>query len=921
MSVQPVPPSHRPLFRRLLAATVGVVALGIACKEPLPFEPQAAGGIAIAPVSTGALTAVVGSTLTAPLTVTVRDTAGRPIEGAMVSFAIASGGGSVTPAQMVTPASGVAGTSYTLGTTSGSKSLQVTASRDGVTATHTFTIVGTPGAAATLQVTLSRDTTTRDSTMLTSIGDTLTARVTRVLDQHGNAITGADATPTWSLVTAGDTTTLGVAPATGLLTSRANGTVVVRATVGAATKDAKVVVQQRVASVAIAPRAVRLVNVGDGQTFTATARDARGTVVPAASFTWASRDAAVVTVNTTGAAMAAGNGSTHIAVASNGPVAASDSAIVRVGPAVVSYVAITPGVDTLRSTSRTRTLTAAVLDQDSLVMAGQTVTWSSLDPSIATVSTSGAVTSVAAGVARIVAASTSDATKRDTAQIAVIPTVNTLVIAEPSQTIGYGETLQLNATARDSAGVVIPGAPLTWTSGTTTVATVNGSGLVTALSTSGSSVITVAGGGKSATVTITVANVVHWANVQVGHSGHGACGVSTRGQLLCWGSNWPGYFGDGTSGTFSSVPKRITTPAFVKMAFSGNHTCLLIADGTVRCAGENRYGQLGVPTSQTGTCGNSTNGTFPCSTTFIPVQLPSGVTFAKLFVGQDHTCGLTSSGQAYCWGVNWGGQLGIGSTNNTQNPVPTAVSTTLRFSELFLGPATSCGRALSDGRIYCWGKNGLYGLFGNNTAAEYTSQPGTPVANSTLSGSMSTPNAQDGAACALDGNGIAFCWGYNGWGQLGDGNTNTNPNRVPVQVSTSVRFTQIATAFGHSCAVSTDQDVWCWGFGANGALGGGAAPANTCTGGGMLTATQGLYQGSAACALTPVMVSGGRKFRSISLASLYAFITGITPSTVASLSCGVTVDGEAYCWGREHRGIQDNTLSNFTPQRVSNPSN
>ena len=190
--------------------------------------------------------------------------------------------------------------------------------------------------------------------------------------------------------------------------------------------------------------------------------------------------------------------------------------------------------------------------------------------------------------------------------------------------------------------------------------------------------------------------------------------------------------------------------------------------------------------------------------------------------GTAHSC-MIQSGAAYCWGNNSNGQLGDGSTTNSTSPVPVYTGGVLAgrtLTQIVAGGSSTCALD-STGLAYCWGLN-TSGQLGNNS----TTQSPVPVAVSTsgvLAGKTLTQLAAGNAhVCALDSTGTAYCWGSNGNGQLGI--NSTTKSLVPVAVSTSgvlsgVTLTQITAGFGHTCAVSSAGAAYCWGANGNGQLG------------------------------------------------------------------------------------------------------
>lgn len=239
-------------------------------------------------------------------------------------------------------------------------------------------------------------------------------------------------------------------------------------------------------------------------------------------------------------------------------------------------------------------------------------------------------------------------------------------------------------------------------------------------------------------------------------------------------------------------------------------------------------------------------------------------------------CAVKSGGAAYCWGYGVQGQLGNGTTTSSSSPQ--AVSGSLTFSTVAANgsyPAASqyvAGQVCAltpGGAAYCWGSN-QFGQLGNGSTSATT----TPSA---VSGGLTFSSVSVGvdAACGVTPSGGAYCWGRNYYGQLGNGTQTfdaANPN--PVQVSGGQAFSSISAGGGTTCGVTTAGAAYCWGEGEHGELGTGT----TLPPGGFY------YSGQT----TPVPVSGGLTFRSVSVGSAY--------------SCGVTTSNAAYCWGNNGDG-------------------
>jgi alpha-tubulin suppressor-like RCC1 family protein len=291
------------------------------------------------------------------------------------------------------------------------------------------------------------------------------------------------------------------------------------------------------------------------------------------------------------------------------------------------------------------------------------------------------------------------------------------------------------------------------------------------------------------------------------------CGLTSAGTAWCWGAGESGQLGNGVLADQTSPTAVSGGLTFVQLSASGLATCGLTPAGTAYCWGRNNTGQLG-------------DGSFEDKLVPTPVTSAAGgeaVVFASLEAGGGHTCGLTSTGKAYCWGLDDGGQLGDGGTQ--QLLVPNAVSTTLAFTELTARNSSTCG--LSGGALYCWGYNSN-GQLGDGT----TTSHGTPTAAGGASfaalGAGATNDGSTAAiqSCGLDASGAAYCWGVNNFGQLGDGTT--TDRSTPIAVTgpgggSALAFAGLATGGTHTCGRTTGGLIYCWGWNHLGQLGDGTS--------------------------------------------------------------------------------------------------
>ena len=232
--------------------------------------------------------------------------------------------------------------------------------------------------------------------------------------------------------------------------------------------------------------------------------------------------------------------------------------------------------------------------------------------------------------------------------------------------------------------------------------------------------------------------------------------------------------------------------SFSQFTSNGGYTCALTTTGQAYCWGANNQGQLG---------NNSTT----VSRIPVAVQMPAGVSFQSIAAGYAHTCALTTTGQAYCWG--YGDRLGNNSTTNSLTPVAVQMPAGVSFQSIAAGSLHTCALTTT-GQAYCWGYGGS-GQLGNNSTAVSR----IPVAVQMPAGvSFQFIAAGYYHTCALTNEGKAYCWGQGGSGRLGNNSTTDSRIPVAVQIPAGVSFQSIAAGSIHTCALTTEGKAYCWGL-------------------------------------------------------------------------------------------------------------
>jgi alpha-tubulin suppressor-like RCC1 family protein len=482
------------------------------------------------------------------------------------------------------------------------------------------------------------------------------------------------------------------------------------------------------------------------------------------------------------------------------------------------------------------------------------VYWESSQPGVARVSASGLVTAVFPGPVTITARQSGHS-----ATLAVTVTAARLDIVPSPVVVPLHLTYRLTATVRDADGAELRNVPVGWRTTDASIAAVDTlTGVVTARS-PGTATITAAGGGTSSGVTVSVPATLGPALAfdVIGRAPNHACGLeAATGLAFCWGDNHAGALGSGENDG-SDFPVLVWGGArrFRALSVSSYSTCALDVTGFAYCWGSN-HGGWGPDDG--GELGDGTR-----EIRWVPTLVAGGlVRFTAISAGGGVTCGVEAETfVGYCWGK--GGAIGDGTRAQRSMPTPVvreggSGGARMRFSSVAASDGHACGIEVETALAYCWGANGT-GQLGDGTQVDRLVP--TPVGGDHRFTSI---DAAGGHTCAIEAQtALAYCWGQNGYGQVGDGTTDARslPTRV---AGGGLTFERIDAGGEVACAVEARTGVaYCWGRNRSGALG----------------------DGTFTDRLVPTMVGGGSpRFGSVSA----------TPWVTCGVEAGT---GAGYCWG------------------------
>jgi alpha-tubulin suppressor-like RCC1 family protein len=269
------------------------------------------------------------------------------------------------------------------------------------------------------------------------------------------------------------------------------------------------------------------------------------------------------------------------------------------------------------------------------------------------------------------------------------------------------------------------------------------------------------------------------------------CAMTAAGAVYCWGSNAGGEVGDGTIQP-RMTPTRVDLPGPAVSVNAGyGSSCAVLAGGRGYCWGWNNWGALGI---------GEEGGAHPT-----PMPVSGDHQWAQINAGYFHTCGLTTAGEAYCWGDNRYGATGVG-ISALDGPgagvtwTPARVLGGHRFTDVVTGGGVCAGATCGitpDGRVLCWGRH-----YQTGDHTRYVSEP-RPVNWDAVIERVTVGSSM---VCGLTADGTAHCAG---------------PATAYAALASDVRVASLAQGESHTCFTTTAGQTFCWGANVSGRLGSG----------------------------------------------------------------------------------------------------
>lgn len=722
-----------------------------------------------------------------------------------------------------------------------------------------------PRPAASVEITPGADT-------LYALGET-TQLSARAFDADGKEILTAEFT--WSCDNCDITEVVG---ATGAVSAVSNGVGRITATVveSDVSGSIEIAVFQMATSVTVTPATPVLNSIGGTQQFSASPVDANGNAVAGATVLWLSSDHRVATISEDGLATSTGPGTARITAAVQG---VPGNASLTVNQDAEQLVFITNPGNGTAGAALSPAIQVEVQDADgNRVAASEAAVTLALATGTGVLSgthTVNAVNGVATfsgmwldKVGSYTLSATSSGMVAATSvsfAIAAGPPARLSFTGDPANADG-NEPIAVEVTITDDWDNVVPTA--------TNEVTLRFDNNPTGADLLGTRTANAAGGtatfsvrvdkpgtgyalqaraeGLSSALSSDFTVSLHFTQLADGPQNFHSCGLTVGGHAYCWGGNWDGQLGNGTSNASPEPVLVVGDHRFTDITAGYVHTCAVTEDNDAYCWGANWEGMLG-DNSQT--------------RRFEPTLVSGGHSFRSITAGYYHTCGIDVGDVARCWGGNYDGQLGTNNTTRSLVPVGLAGGQTV-FASMDAGGFHTCG--IAGGLMYCWGQDAT-GQVGNGSASQADVLQPTAIGPAGTFYKTISAGYRHNCATTTESGGVerARCWGYNGYGQIGDGSTTVAYAPIYTQVANpgDDDYVEMQAGREHTCAIKPDDTPYCWGRNSEGQVGEGTTDSPK---------------------TTRVLVVGDFDFTTLGLGAYH--------------SCAIAADGDTYCWGSGGNG-------------------
>ncbi|HLD44583.1 MAG TPA: hypothetical protein VJC18_04050 [bacterium] len=308
---------------------------------------------------------------------------------------------------------------------------------------------------------------------------------------------------------------------------------------------------------------------------------------------------------------------------------------------------------------------------------------------------------------------------------------------------------------------------------------------------------------------------------QVSAGSFHTCALRADTSVWCWGAGEDGQMGNGDSSNQISPVQVMNSDGRAMKGFSlisaGNdHTCGVRNNSTIWCWGNNRYGQIG----------NKANTDVYIATQVVNELGKVNKGFVQVSAGAYHSCALKDDRSVWCWGYGDFGQLGNGGEVSSNVPVAVVEISDIKvkitdFDAVSAGGYHTCALKADSGSLWCWGM-GNNGQLGNGQIAHQASPVRVVSASHQKMADFIDVSAGEYHTCGMTSDDAVWCWGQGDSGQLGNGNTDDVNGAVLVlenDENTEIGFGQLSVGGEHTCGFKDEGSIWCWGLGREGQLG------------------------------------------------------------------------------------------------------